>query len=88
MAEATASGSVRYRSAVRTREQILPHRHQPQPARIFERRDADERAEVLAQRSFGNIADGGKLGHGNGAPDILPQILDGFLDVAGDWPAP
>src|SRR5262245_15308682 len=88
MAEPVARGDLRYGGAGRSGQQILPHRRQSQPAQILKRGETHERAKMLAQGAFGNAASRGEIGCRNLAAHVSPQVVDGFLQVAGSRPGP
>ena len=73
---------LRHRSAPGALQQRFPHGRKSQPTQEAERRDANERAKMLAQRSFGDVAHGNEIGHRNPATDVASHVVDCPSDIA------
>jgi hypothetical protein len=87
VAEAVEGRDLRDGNIACALQEHFPCGRQPEPTQITERGKFDERTEMLAQRSFANLADSDEVGHRNFAMHVLSHVVDGFFDVGGRRPA-
>lgn len=83
MIEAVARGDLRNRGAVCAIRQTFTDCGKAEPAKVAERSKTEENAKVALQRTIGDAAGRGQIGHRDLATESAPHEIDGSHDVAG-----